>query len=170
MQVRNINIKRPYSSSTQQKSRYVEDFENLNFNSEVFIPDDDVPGYNYTNEDRTSEKLSFKSPIKNNNDDILMHLERIEERLAKLEGMLYKVLNNSNNISSIQSQQTPNIQLESMQTPPKGSMLNEIQSILAQQGRIGDSIGDMNGEVVNSVASLNPATYDDDVPNIIGLD
>ena len=170
MQVRNTNIKRPYSSSAQQKSRYIEDFENLNFNSEAFIPDDNVPRYNDDSEDKTSEKISFKTPMKNNNNDILMQIERIEERLAKLEGMLYKVLNNSSNISSIQSQQTPNIQLESMQIPPKGSMLSEIQGILAQQGGIGDSVGDMNGEVINSVASLNPAAYDDDIPNIIGLD
>ncbi len=101
-------------------------------------------------------------------------LQRIEERLAKLEGMLHELMVRDNQpITPIMQQPQQTFQtpvMESINTPPKGSMLSEIQNVIAQQEAAAGSMGQMGGDIVSSVATMSPAAYDDDVPNIIGLD
>ena len=60
-----------------------------------------------------------------------------------------------------------------MPTPPKGSMLSEIQSVIAQQGGIGENINStlgMENNDVSSIATMNANSYDDNIPVINGID
>lgn len=162
-------------SCQSQRSSYTEDFDNYKFSTRSyndFIPDDDVPTLK---EDPKVDNYKTQSSLKGN---ISEQLQRIEEKIAKLEGMLQELLSRNSQAPVLPSNQPyqPSMMAESIQTPamqpaPKGSMLEEIQSVIAQQEAISGSMGQVgNGDVVSSIATLSPAAYDDDVPNIIGLD
>lgn len=157
------SIQRPSQpSSTTPRSKYLNPSF---FNHEVtpqYAYDDDV-FEDYEDTSNTSEQL-----------------ERIEERLAKIEGMIQKLLNQNmvNNSTSFppytqyqpQQYQSQMLVMEAVQ-PTRGSMLGEIQSVLAQQGGIsgGPEMAPIP-TMASSVATMASSAYDDDVPNIIGLD
>ena len=162
-------------SRQPQKSSYTEDFDNYKFSTRSynsFIPDDDVPTLK---EDPKVDNYRPQSSLKNN---ISEQLQRIEEKIAKLEGMLQELLNRNSQapiLPSNQPYQSPimaeSIQMPTMQPAPKGSMLEEIQSVIAQQEAMSGSMGQVGGgDVVSSVATMPSSAYDDDIPNIIGLD
>lgn len=162
------SMQRPsQSSSTTPRSKYL--------NSSLF-KHEPTPRYNYDDdvfEDYDDIDVS---------DTTSGQLERIEEKLAKIEGMIQKLLNQSvatTNPTSfpsyVQYQQPQQYQpqlpvMEGIQ-PTRGSMLGEIQSVLAQQGGIGGGpeMAPMP-TMASSVATMASSAYDDDVPNIIGLD
>lgn len=168
MQILNRRPSRPVS-----KPRYNEKFDDFKFSKSSsldFIPDDDIPDYEGYKE---MEPLKAKKSNFTEN-PISEQLQRIEERLAKLEGMLHELMVRDNqSVTPIMQQPQPMYQtpvMESINTPPKGSMLSEIQNVIAQQEAAAGSMGQMGGDIVSSVATMSPAAYDDDIPNIIGLD
>lgn len=165
--------RRPLRQS--QKPSYAEDFDNYKFstkNYSDFIPDDDVPTL------KEDPKIDNYRPQPSLKGTVSEQLQRIEERIAKLEGMLQELLSRNSQVPVLpfnQPYQPPmmaeSIQMPAMQPAPKGSMLEEIQSVIAQQEAMSGSMGQVgSGDVVSSVATMSPAVYDDDVPNIIGLD
>ena len=160
------SMQRPsQSSSTTPRSKYL--------NSSLF-KHEPTPRYNYDDdvfEDYDDIDVS---------DTTSGQLERIEEKLAKIEGMIQKLLNQSmvNNSTSFPSyvqsqpqQYQPQLPVMEGIQPTRGSMLGEIQSVLAQQGGVGG--GPEMAPIptmASSVATMASSAYDDDVPNIIGLD
>lgn len=161
------SMQRPsQSSSTTPRSKYL--------NSSLF-KHESTSRYNYDDdifEDYDDIDVSDITPGQ---------LERIEEKLAKIEGMIQKLLNQSVATnpttfpSYVQYQQPQQYQsqmpvMEAVQ-PTRGSMLGEIQSVLAQQGGVGGGpeIAPIP-TMASSVATMASSAYDDDVPNIIGLD
>ena len=165
------------------KNKLLEDEESL------FTYDDEVP-YDYDDEIEYPVSKPTPEPHKG---PVGGQLERIEERLAKIERMLQQVLNQNaiNNYSTVVPQQpvqqTPRVpqMVESVQ-PARGSMLGEIQAMIAQQGGVGPELGAMPSmqqqmpgqapmmqgmpDINSSIATMSSAAYDDDVPNILGLD
>lgn len=152
-------------SSTTPRSKYLNSSLFKHENTPQYIYDDDVfEDYEDINTaSNTSEQL-----------------ERIEEKLAKIEGMIQKLLNQNmvNNSTSFppytqyQPQQyQPQMPVMEAVQPTRGSMLGEIQSVLAQQGGIsgGPEMAPVP-TMASSVATMASSAYDDDVPNIIGLD
>ena len=139
--------------------------------------DDDAPKIIDTTEDRETSKKTSKS----GNEEVLEKLDIILEKLAKLE----MAFSSHPQVSTIQENKEPTI--------PKtdGSMLREIQTMLGQMpaSAWGSPIGEMSQGTmdmtpmiegtnqpahqrndVSSVGTLPHGSYDDDCPNILGLD
>ena len=178
----------------ENKKLYLEDNDSISFNYDDDISFNGYGVYDSENDYEdiyTSPKREVEQPISKTRKPVTGKLEEIEERLAKIERMLQQLLsrNQSSNIpspdnSSISLPSTitnvtdintaPTQMLESkMPTPPKGSMLNEIQSIIAQQGGIGENINStlgMENNDVSSIATMSASSYDDDIPIVNGID
>lgn len=162
------SMQRPsQSSSTTPRSKYL---------NSSFFKHEVTPQYNYY--DDIIDDYEDIDTASNTSGQ----LERIEEKLAKIEGMIQKLLNQSvatTNPTSfpsyVQYQQPQQYQpqlpvMEGIQ-PTRGSMLGEVQSVLAQQGGIGGGPEMVPmPTMASSVATMASSAYDDDVPNIIGLD
>lgn len=178
----------------ENRKLYLEDDDSISFNYDDDISFNGYGVYDSENDYEdiyTSPKREVEQPISKARKPVTGKLEEIEERLAKIERMLQQLLsrNQSSNIpnpdnSSISLPSTitdvtnintaPTQMLESkMSTPPKGSMLSEIQSVIAQQGGIGENINStlgMENNDVSSIATMNANSYDDDIPVINGID
>ena len=178
----------------ENKKLYLEDNDLISFNYDDDISFNGYGVYDSENDYEdiyTSPKREVEQSISKTRKPVTGKLEEIEERLAKIERMLQQLLsrNQSSNIpspdnSSISLPSTitnvtdintaPTQMLESkMPTPPKGSMLNEIQSIIAQQGGIGENINStlgMENNDVSSIATMSASSYDDDIPIVNGID
>ena len=178
----------------ENRKLYLEDDDSISFNYDDDISFNGYGVYDSENDYEdiyTSPKREVEQPISKARKPVTGKLEEIEERLAKIERMLQQLLsrNQSSNIpnpdnSSISLPSTitdvtnintaPTQMLESkMSTPPKGSMLSEIQSVIAQQGGIGENINStlgMENNDVSSIATMTANSYDDDIPVINGID
>lgn len=178
----------------ENKKLYLEDDDSISFNYDDDISFNGYGVYDSENDYEdiyTSPKREVEQPISKTRKPVTGKLEEIEERLAKIERMLQQLLsrNQSNNIpspdnSSISLPSTitnvtdintaPTQMLESkIPTPPKGSMLSEIQSVIAQQGGIGENIDStlgMENNDVSSIATMSASSYDDDIPVVNGID
>lgn len=162
---RNSTQRPSQSSSTTPRSKYL---------NSSFFKHEVTPQYNYY--DDVIDDYEDIDTASNTSEQ----LERIEEKLAKIEGMIQKLLNQNmvNNSTSFPSyvqsqpqQYQPQLPVMEGIQPTRGSMLGEIQSVLAQQGGIGGGpeMAPMP-TMASSVATMASSAYDDDVPNIIGLD
>ena len=178
----------------ENRKLYLEDDDSISFNYDDDISFNGYGVYDSENDYEdiyTSPKREVEQPISKARKPVTGKLEEIEERLAKIERMLQQLLsrNQSSNIPSPDSSSislpstitdvtnintAPTQMLESkMSTPPKGSMLSEIQSVIAQQGGIGENINStlgMENNDVSSIATMNANSYDDDIPVINGID
>ena len=178
----------------ENRKLYLEDDDSISFNYDDDISFNGYGVYDSENDYEdiyTSPKRKVEQPISKTRKPVTGKLEEIEERLAKIERMLQQLLsrNQSSNIPSPDSSSislpstitdvtnintAPTQMLESkMPTPPKGSMLSEIQSVIAQQGGIGENINStlgMENNDVSSITTMNADSYDDDIPVINGID
>lgn len=163
-----------HRNSTQRPSQPLSTTPRSKYLNSSFFKHEVTPQYNYY-DDIVDDYEDID--IASNTSE---QLERIEEKLAKIEGMIQKLLNQNmvNNSTSFPSyvqsqpqQYQPQLPVMEGIQPTRGSMLGEIQSVLAQQGGIGGGpeMAPMP-TMASSVATMASNAYDDDVPNIIGLD
>ena len=148
--------------------------------------DDDIDGIELEGDgyQLKEDKLnipSHGSNIRHSSDDIQSVLIEINDRLANIENMLRKGNGSSNSQKvTVTTQQTTepvneslvNGDIMSRLRPPKnavpeGSMLGEIQTVLAQQASMsGDNSQAAGANDVSGVCTLPSSAYDDEVPNI----
>ena len=163
------------SSNRPQRSiqkRYVEDYQPIDLQY-----DDDISELGDFG-DLESEKISITKPTQSrvSLEQVLARLENIENKLTKLEGMLRTVVVNQPAATESQPAQMPTM-VESVAqpiTPRQGSMLGEIQSVIAQQGGIQPEMSFNHpqqpaipqADVVSSVGTLTSGAYDDDIGEI----
>ena len=166
---------------TKKKSPFRED-------DDVVIDfDDDVDGIelDYTGYQPKKDNPnlpSHGSNIRHPSDDIQAVLFEINDRLANIEDMLRKGSNSSSQKVTVTTQQTTAEQpvnealvngdiMGRLRPPqnvvPEGSMLGEIQSVLAQQASMTGNDPQMAGNTdVSGVCTLPNSAYDDEVPDI----
>lgn len=172
---REIQRRRPLSERKRIPLKYGVKSYSEDFDDDFY--DDDAPKVINTTEDRAPSKRASKSSDK----EVLEKLDIILEKLAKLE----MAFSSQPQASTIQEKKEP--------TMPKtdGSMLREIQTMLGQMpaSAWGSPIGEMSQGTmdmtpmiegtnqpalqrndVSSVTALPAGSYDDDCPNILGLD
>ena len=123
---------------------------------------------------------SHDSNIRYSSDNIQSVLLEINDRLANIEDMLRKGNAGSSQKVTVTTQQTTEPVNESLangdimsrlrppqNVVPEGSMLGEIQSVLAQQASMNGNSSSMAGaNDVSGVCTLPNAAYDDEVPDI----
>ena len=178
----------------ENKKLYLEDDDSISFNYDDDISFNGYGVYDSENDYEdiyTSPKKEVEQSISKTRKPVTGKLEEIEERLAKIERMLQQLLSR-NQLSNIPSPDNSSISLPStitnvtdintaptqmleskMPTSPKGSMLSEIQSVIAQQGGIGENIYStlgMENNDVSSIATMSASSYDDDIPIVNGID
>lgn len=173
-------IRRPQEiqeSKPINKKRILEDTESL------FTYDDEVPNIY----DDSFEYTSPKKPQEQPKGPVGGQLERIEEKLAKIERMLQQIINqNASKVAYDEITPQQSIPQIPQAQPARGSMLSEIQAMVAQQGGVGPELGAMQPpqqiseqfnmqnnmpiDTMSSIATMSSTSYDDDVPNILGID
>lgn len=156
--------------------------------------DDDISLFDYDDEyedasEGDMEETEFtgidKQNLLTNMRTILSKLTKIEERLANIE----KALNTSSQKVTVTTEQPAvelkegysvismgdslDPQIDSMlrapknATPKEGSMLAEIQTVIAQQGFADDpQASGSQGNAVDNVCTLASSTYDDEIPDV----
>ena len=144
--------------------------------------DDDIDGIDIEGDGYQPKKDKYNTPSHGSNlrhsvsDDIQSILIEINDKLANIENML----RSNNQKVTVTAQQTTvpvneslaNGDIMSRLTPPQnvvpeGSMLGEIQSVLAQQASMTGNDPQMAGATdVSGVCTLPTSAYDDEVPDI----
>lgn len=149
--------------------------------------DDDIDGIDIEGGGYQPKKDNYNIPSHGSNlrhstvdnDDIQSILVEINDRLANIEDMLRKGNTNNSQKVTVTTQQTTEPVNESLASGdimgrlrppqnvvPEGSMLGEIQSVLAQQASMtGDS--NVGATEVSGVCTLPNSAYDDDIPDIV---
>ena len=151
--------------------------------------DDDIDGIEFEGGGYQPKEDKYTVPshgsnIRRSPDDLQSVLLEINDRLANIEDMLRKGSSGSSSQKvTVTTQQTTEPVNESLVTGdimgrlrppqnvvPEGSMLGEIQSVLAQQASMsGDNAQMAGANDVSGVCTLPNSAYDDEVPNIEGL-
>lgn len=154
------------------QKRYVEDYQptDLQYDDDV----SELGGF----DDVEPEKVSFTKPTQGRGslEQILARLENIENKLTKLEGMLQTAVVGQPPAASPQVPQMPTMTESIVQpvAPRQGSMLGEIQSVIAQQGGVQPEMAFNRpqqpampqADVVSSAGTLASNVYDDDIGDI----
>ena len=138
--------------------------------------DDDVSDFDEEEEEETYIPQPIKKSDDTKQDGVTSLLIKIEKRLANIEDILRS--QNSQSVT-VTTQTQPNNINESLVSgnvmnalyPPKnvipeGSMLAEIQTVIARQGIDGSPEGNPNNAPIDNVCTLPSSAYDDEVPNI----
>lgn len=109
------------------------------------------------------DKIDVPEEPKIDLNQIAAKLDDIIERLDRIEGGSFKSTSQENSVmtESVQSSAVPGLYSPS-NVVPKGSMLGEIQSVLASQS-VADKTGEPMGDVVTSACSLPSSMYDDNI-------
>lgn len=139
--------------------------------------DDDISDFEDEEEEETYIPSVTKKSTNTESDGIKTLLIKIEKRLANIEDVLRS--QNSQSVTVTTQTQPSNINeslvngnIMSALYPPKsvvpeGSMLGEIQTVLAQQASMrGDNSQTAGANDVSGVCTLPNSAYDDEVPNI----
>lgn len=179
---RKETIRKPLSERKKISLKYGVKGYNEDYDDDFY--DDDAPKLT----DDTYNVAPVKKEKKSINEEILEKLDIVLDKLAKLERAFQAGAHpqkSSLTIEPIQEKHEPAM--------PKtdGSMLREIQEMIGQMpaSAWGSPVGEMSQgtmnmtpmlegtnqsavqpDVVSSVATLPTNAYDDDVPNILGLD
>lgn len=165
---RSTSSSRPSMKPSRRVSYREELEDNIDYDDNVSI---DYGTYDEDGEEFTSIKK--KAPKLSTVEEINNRLERIEKHLAKLEGMLSRcTASASAGMSTL-----PSSSMQEQFKPRAGSMLAEVQAAVAQtdffsnpaEPGLTSTSNPLNNDVT-SVGSLPASSYDDDIPNIIGLD
>lgn len=171
------NIKKPIKRPPIRESK-----ENR-FDDDVIIDFDDDIGDIEVDEDEVRDFAPFKSHAEDSftSDDIQAILVEINNRLANIENILHS---NNQKVTVTTQQTSTNPVNESLangdimsrlrppqNVVPENSMLGEIQSVLAQQASMTGNDPQMAGAAdVSGVCTLPNSVYDDEVPNIEGIE
>ena len=179
---RELPRRKPLSERKKISLKYGVKGYNEDYDEDFY--DDDAPKLT----DDTYNVSPVKKEKKSTNEEILEKLDIVLEKLAKLERAFQagaQPQKSSLTIEPIQEKQEP------VMPKTDGSMLREIQEMIGQMpaSAWGSPVGEMSQgtmnmtpmlegtnqpavqpDVVSSVATLPTNAYDDDVPNILGLD
>lgn len=148
--------------------------------------DDDIDGIEFEGGGYQPKEDKYTVPshgsnIRRSPDDLQSVLLEINDRLANIEDMLRKESSSSSSQKvTVTTQQTAEPVNESLangdimsrlrppqNVVPEGSMLGEIQSVLAQQANVGgDSAQVAGANDVSGICTLPGSAYDDEVPDI----
>lgn len=147
--------------------------------------DDDVDGIELEGDGYQPRKDKFNIPshgsnIRHSSNDIQSILIEINDRLANIEDMLRKGSSGSSQKVTVTTQQTTEPVNESLASGdimsrlrppqnvvPEGSMLGEIQTVLAQQASMSNNDAQAAGaNDVSGVCTLPNSAYDDEVPDV----
>lgn len=138
--------------------------------------DDDISDFEDEEEEETYIPSAIKKSTNTELDDIKSLLIKIEKRLANIEDVLRS--QNSQSVTVTTQTQPSNINeslvngnvMSALYPPknvvPEGSMLAEIQTVIARQGIDGAPEGNPNNAPIDNVCTLPSSVYDDEVPNI----
>lgn len=147
--------------------------------------DDDINGIEFEGGGYQPKEDKYTVPphgsnIRRPSDDLQSILFEINDRLANIEDMLRKGSGSSSQKVTVTTQQTTEPVNEALITGdlmsrlrppqnvvPEGSMLGEIQSVLAQQASVGGESAQVAGIAdVSGICTLPTSAYDDEVPDI----
>ncbi len=145
--------------------------------------DDDIDGIEFEGNGYQPKKDKYEIPshdsnIRHPSDNIQSILLEINDRLANIENMLRS--NNEQKVTVTTQQTTTTPVNESLMNGdimnrlrppqnvvPEGSMLGEIQSVLAQQASLTGNDSQTTGAAdVSGICTLPTSAYDDEVPDI----
>lgn len=163
---RSTSSSRPSMKPVRRVSYREELEDDIDYDDNVSI---DYSAY----DEEESTPIKKKAPKLSTMEEINNRLDKIEKHLAKLEGMLSRYT--APTPAGVPTLPSPSIQEQFK--PRAGSMLAEVQAAVAQTDFFSNPVepgltstsNSLNNDVT-SVGSLPASSYDDDIPNIIGLD
>lgn len=188
-QSRNKSIKRAPMREVMEdrlyltkKSRPVSDDDIvIDFDDDVGGIDVDYSGYQPKRDNPNVP--THGSNLRHSDNDLQAALVDIQDRLAGIENMLQKALSggSSQKVTVTAQQETAPVSealasgdiMSRLRPPrnvvPEGSMLGEIQSVLAQQASMAGDAGQQAAGAADTsgICTLPQSAYDDDVPDII---
>lgn len=154
----------PGAAKPYRRIKYKEELDSnysRSFNSPIDYSDDYIEDTAHA-EEETAPSVSVEN--------ILDKLDKIESHLAKLVMILSERTSTTPTISA----PAANSRIQEQLKPKTGSLLAEVQAAVAQTGFFNESPdrGASNSldNDINTVGALPSSSYDDEIPNIIGLD